>query len=76
MRRMGRAFKVFVHLAFIVIAAYLYISVVLLWAGRWKTYFMRSGNIMYYIYLLVFTWIYVQIIKLLWKWQVRLLSEL
>ncbi len=73
---MSRLFKLVAHIAFIAVAAYLYISFVILWAGKWKTYFMRSGNIMYYVYLTVFTWIYVQLIKILWKWQVRLLSEL
>ena len=69
-----RLFKFLVHAIFIFIAVYLYIAVVQLWAGRWKTYFMRSGNIMYYVYLILFTWIYVQIIKILWKWQVRALN--
>ncbi len=73
---MSKLFKVVVHVLFILIAAYLYISVVLLWAGHWKTYFLRSGHIMYYVYLFVFTWVYVQIIKYLWKLQVRLLNEL
>jgi len=73
---MGRALKILLHLLFLAVAVYLYVAVVLLWAGRWKTYFMRSGNIMYYVYLLIFTWVYVQIIKWLWRWQVRALSGL
>ena len=72
----AKLFKLFVHIAFLAVAIYFYVYFVILWAGKWKTYFMRSGNIMYYVYLTLFTWIYVQIIKWLWKLQVRFLSEL
>ena len=67
-------FRVLAHTIFIFTSAYLYITVVQLWAVRWEGYFMRSGNILHYFYLLAFTMIYVQIMKLLWKWHVRAFS--
>ena len=70
----SRLFRILAHATFIFTSAYLYIVVVQLWAVRWESYFMRSGNIFYYFYLLVFTIIYVQIMKLLWKWHVRAFS--
>ncbi|MDN5367257.1 MAG: hypothetical protein PWQ11_668 [Candidatus Diapherotrites archaeon] len=64
-------FKVFVLSTFIVVAVVIYVYVLNLYLGRWKAYFMRSGNLMYYVYLTLFTFICVQIMKYLWKWQVR-----
>ncbi|HID09005.1 TPA: hypothetical protein EYP13_02135 [Candidatus Micrarchaeota archaeon] len=69
-----RVFRAVAHLLFIAVAVYLYVAVVQLWAGKWRAYFMRSGNLLYFFYLLAFTVIYVQIIKILWKWHVRALS--
>ncbi len=67
-------FKVIVLTLYLIVAVYLYVRVVLLYFGAWKNWFMRTGNLLYYVYITVFSWIYVQIIKILWKWQVRALS--
>lgn len=71
-----RLFKAVAHLLFIAVSAYLYIVVVQFWAVEWEAYFMRSGNPLFYLYLVVFTMIYVKMMKLLWKWQVRAFSGL
>ena len=67
-------FKVIVLTLYLIVAIYLYVRVVLLYFGAWKHWFMRTGNLMYYVYITVFSWIYVQIIKILWRWQVRALT--
>lgn len=67
-------FKIIVLTLYLIVAVYLYVRVVLLYFGAWKNWFMRTGNLMYYVYITVFSWIYVQIIKILWKWQVRALT--
>jgi len=71
-----RVFRAFAHTLFISVAVYLYVVVVHLWASKWEQYFVRSGNILYYFYLFIFTVVYVQLIKILWKLHVRALSGL
>jgi hypothetical protein len=67
-------YKTFVLTTFLVVAIILYVKIVLLYFGAWKSWFMRTGRIMYWVYVSLFTWVYVQIIKYLWKWQVRVLT--
>ncbi len=67
-------FKAAVLTLYLAVAIYLYVHVVLLYLGAWKHWFMRTGNFMYWVYLTIFSWIYVKIMKILWKWQVRVLT--
>jgi hypothetical protein len=67
-------FKTVVLTTFLIVSILLYIYFVQLYLGQWKKYFMRSGNFMYYVYAFLLSWVYVQIIKYLWKWQVRVLT--
>ena len=72
----GRGYKVLVGFLFIVAAVFFYIVIVVNWLNRWKNYFFRAGDLFDWAVVAVFSWIYVKIMKYLWKIQVRVLSEL
>ena len=52
---------------------YVYVSIVLSWWGYWKRKFLFAGDIVNYVLLTVLGYITVQIIKYVWKLEVRLL---
>ena len=68
-----RAAKWLVLLFTMLFFAYLYVTLVLGWWNYWKKKFSLMGDVENFVLLTVFSFLFVQIMKYVWKLEVRLL---
>ncbi len=55
---------------FLMVGFYLYL---VLWSGMWRWKFWVSGNLEDLVYLTIFTFLWVELMKRVWKWEVSVL---